>query len=170
MSKFAHIADILVRSFLLFVVLWLIFSYIFRGTLAVLGVSVLITAAINIIFELTVGKKYWVKAKTKKAKRPVKQVIKELFARAFSRQKTKGFVWAGVVILGMSFVVPLNIYYIVFACAVFVMAAITRFAPPIKCATINGGDNKSEQSSSNESAGETVCEKTSRPERRDGAV
>jgi hypothetical protein len=167
MSKFAHIADIAVRSFLMFVVLWLIFSYVFDGLFAVLCVSVLITAAVNIIFELTAGKKYWIKPKTAKPKRPVKQVIRELFARAFSRQKTKGFVWAGIAILGMSFIVPLNVYYIVFACAVFTFAAITRFAPPLKCATMNGGSNNGggngENPAPDESAGETVRGELTRP-------
>jgi hypothetical protein len=149
MSKFAHITDIVVRSFFMFVVLWLIFSYVFNGLLPVLGISVLITAIINVAFELTVGKKYWIKNSATKPKRPLRQVARELFTRAFSRDKTKGFVWAGVVILGTSFLVPLNIYYIVFACAVFLLAAITRFAPPTKCVTINGGENNGENSGEN---------------------
>lgn len=170
MTRAAHITDIIARSFFIFVVLWLVFSYVFRSTPAVLFVSILITAAINVVFELTAGKKYWKNSVPAKPRRCVKQIAKELFVRAFSRQRTKGFVWAGIVLLSMSFIVSLNIYYIVFACAVFIFAAITRFAPPAKCATINSGNGNGEQSPPNEDAGETVCADLTQSPQGGGAV
>jgi hypothetical protein len=159
MTRTAHIIDIIVRSFFLFVVFWLLFSYVFRGFFAILLASVGFVAAINFIFEITAGKKYWRKPQEneQKVKRDIKKMFREFFCRAFSRDRTKGFVWAGTIILLMSFVVRLNVYYIVFACAVFIMAAITRFAPPAVCATIKGGDNEDGlRTAPDEAVGEVV--------------
>lgn len=126
--------DILIRSFFIFVACFLLFSYTVRGFFSVILLSLFTTSAINIFYEVIWGKKYWrrLKAQPQKPKRPVKTVLKDLWRRAFSRDKTKGFVWAGIIILMMSFFVRLNIYYIIFACAIFIFAAMTRFA------TING--------------------------------
>lgn len=130
MSKPAYLIDIAVRSFFVFLVCFLV--------LRIWWLAFLITIAINVVFELTVGKKYWrqFKSTPKKPRRKLRQVLLDLWHRIFSRERTKGFVWAGIVILLMSLVVRLNVYYICFACVVFVLAAISRFAPPVKSATI----------------------------------
>lgn len=106
----------------------------------------LITVGINAVFELTAGKKYWhMAAKNTKPKRKFRQAAKDFLMRAFARDKTKGFVWAGTVILIISFAVKLNAYYVISACVVFVMAALTRFAPYGKCATMQGGQKGGEE-------------------------
>lgn len=143
MTRFARVVDIIVRSFFMFIVFWLVFSYVFNGITAVLAVSFLITAGINIAFELTAGRKYWraagrAAAQNTGPKRKFRQAARDFFMRAFARNKTKGFVWAGTVILMLSFVVKLNVYYIAAACAVFIMAALTRFAPRRECVTVAG--------------------------------
>lgn len=160
MTKFARVVDIAVRSFFMFVVCWLIFSYVFRGFFAILAVSVAVTVVINVVFEFTVGRKYWRRAapKSDRPRRKFKEVAREAFARAFARDKTKGFVWAGVIILIMSFVVKLNIYYVVFAVMVFGFAALTRFAPVRKCATMQGGEqNGGEVAAADAGTGGEVC-------------
>jgi hypothetical protein len=142
MTKAAHIIDIIVRSFFLFVAFWLVFSYVFKGFFAVLAGTVLVNVGINVIFELTAGKKYW-RSFTKNAKprRKFMQTVKEFFVQAFAWDKTKGFVWAGAVILMMSLVVRLNAYYVICACVVFTFAALTRFAPRRECTALSGGEN-----------------------------
>ena len=140
MTKAAYIMDILVRSFFIFVAAFLIMSYTVRGLGLILLLSLLITAGINIIFEILWGKKYWraFKSAPKRQRRTLRQVLSDLWHRIFSRDKTRGFVWTGIVILLMSLVVRLNVYYIIFACMVFTLAAISRFAPRVSRATIQG--------------------------------
>jgi hypothetical protein len=125
----------------MFVVLWLLLSYIFDGLFVILGISLAVIVGVNVAVELTTGKKYWVKSAKTLPRRSVKQVLRELFLRAFARDKTKGYVFAGIMILMMSFFVKLNAYYIIFACAVFIFAMLTRFASPTKCATISNNEN-----------------------------
>ena len=130
MNRTAYLVDIFVRGFLIFVVLQLLLrNFLF---------SLLITVAINVIYESTVGRKFWQtwKKAPQKPRRSWRSVGRDLWRRAFSRERTKGFVYAGIVLLLMSYFVRLNIYYLVIACCVFTMAAITRFAPPLKSATI----------------------------------
>ena len=130
MTKTAYCLDIIVRSFFIFLVGYLLCR--------LWWLAFLITIVINTVFELTVGKKYWhqFKATPKKPRRHWRQVLLDLWHRIFSRERTKGFIWAGVIILLLSLVVRLNVYYICCACVVFTLAAISRFAPPVKSATI----------------------------------
>lgn len=130
MTKAGYISDILARGFFMFVALQLLLrNFVFSLFLAV---------SFNLIFELTVGRKFWLAWKNapKKPRRNWRIVVRDLWQRAFARERTKGFVWAGVILLLMSYFVRLKVYYLVIACLVFTMAAITRFAPPIKSATI----------------------------------
>lgn len=130
MTKAGYLGDILARGFFMFVVLQLLLrNFVFSLFLAV---------SFNLIFELTAGRKFWLAWKNtpKKPRRNWRVVVRDLWRRAFSRERTKGFVLAGLVLLLMSYFVRLKVYYIVIACLVFTMAAITRFAPPIKSATI----------------------------------
>ena len=103
-----------------------------------LPIALLIAVGFNIIYELTVRRKFWQAWKNapKKPHRSWRQIARDLWHRAFSRERTKGLVFAGVVLLGMSYFVRLNVYYVVVACLVFTMAAISRFAPPTKTAII----------------------------------
>lgn len=130
MSRIAYLTDIFARSFFMFIVLDLL--------LRNLPIALLITVGFNIIYELTVRRKYWQAWKNtpKKTRRSWRQVVRDLWQRAFSRERTKGLVFVGVVLLAMSYFVRLNVYYLVVACLVFTMAAISRFAPPVKSATI----------------------------------
>lgn len=131
MNRTAYIFDILVRSFFIFVVLQLLLrNFLF---------ALFLSAGINVIYELTVGRKFWHEWKNapEKPHRNWRIIVKDLWRRAFSRERTKGFVFAGVVLLFMSYVVRLNIYYIIIACVVFTLAAISRFAPPKKSGTIS---------------------------------
>lgn len=130
MTKAGYISDILARGFFMFVALQLLLrNFVFSLFLAV---------SFNLIFELTVGRKFWLAWKNapKKQRRNWRIVVRDLWRRAFARERTKGFVLAGIVLLLMSYFVRLQIYYVVVACVVFTMAAITRFAPPLKSATI----------------------------------
>lgn len=130
MSRTAYLTDIFVRGFFIFVVLELLIRN--------WGFALFFAVGINIIYELTVGRKFWHawRNQPKKPRRNWRIVFRDLWQRAFARERTKGLVFAGFVLLLMSYVVRLNIYYIVVACLVFTMAAITRFAPPTKTATI----------------------------------
>lgn len=130
MNRAAYLIDIVVRGFFMFVVLDLL--------LRNLPIALLIAVGFNIIYELIVGRKFWQAWKNapKKPHRSWRQIARELWRRAFSRERTKGLVFAGVVLLFMSYFVRLNIYYIVLACLVFTMATISRFAPPIKSVII----------------------------------
>lgn len=130
MNRTAYLVDILARVFFIFVVLQLLLrNFVFSLFLAV---------GVNVIYELTVGRKFWQawKKAPKKTHRHWRVILRDLWQRAFSRERTKGFVFAGIVLLLMSYFVRLNIYYLVIACVVFTMAAITRFAPPTKSAII----------------------------------
>ena len=130
MTKTGYLCDIFVRGFFIFVVMQLL--------LRNLPFSLFFAVSINIIYELTVGRKFWQAWKNapKKPRRNWRIVLRDLWRRAFSRERTKGFIFAGVVLLLMSYFVRLNVYYVTVACIVFTMAAITRFAPPLKSATI----------------------------------
>lgn len=122
--------DIVVRGFFIFVVLDLL--------LRKWGWALLFAVGINVIYELTAGRKFWQEWRhaPKKPRRNWRIVLRDLWRRAFSRERTKGLVFAGVVLLFMSYVVRLNVYYIVMACVVFTLAAVSRFAPATKSATM----------------------------------
>ena len=130
MSRAGYLTDIVVRTFFIVIVLDLL--------LRQLWLALLLAVGINVIYELTVGRKFWQQWRKapKKPKRNWRIVLRNLWQRAFARERTKGFVWAGIILLLMSYVVRLNVYYVVVACFVFTMAAISRFAPPTKSATI----------------------------------
>ncbi|MCM1404416.1 MAG: hypothetical protein NC133_02865 [Prevotella sp.] len=130
MSRTAYITDILARGFFIFVVLVLLLR---RWWLALL-----LDVGINVLYELTVGRKYWRQWRNqpKKPRRSWRVILRDLWRRVFARERTKGLVFAGIVLLLMSYVVRLQVYYIVVACLVFTMAAVSRFAPPPKSATI----------------------------------
>lgn len=130
MNKTAYLVDIVVRGFFIFIVLDLL--------LRNWGLALFVAVGINLIYELTAGRKFWVAWKNapKKTHRPFGVVVRDLWRKAFSRERTKGLVFAGVVLLLMSYVVRLNVYYIVVACLVFTMAAVSRFAPAQKSVTI----------------------------------
>lgn len=130
MTKAGYISDILARVFFMFVVQQLLLrNFVFSLFLAV---------SFNLIFELTVGRKFWLAWKNapKKPRRNWRIVLRDLWQRAFARERTRGFVWAGIALLFMNYFVRLKVYYLVVACLVFTMAAITRFAQPLKSATI----------------------------------
>ncbi len=131
MSKIGYLSDVFARGFFMFVALELL--------LRNLAFSVFLAVSFNLIYELTVGRKFWQAWKNapKKPRRNWRVVLRDLWQRAFSRERTKGLVFAGFVLLLMSYVVRLNVYYVVVACFVFIMAAVSRFAPPIKSATIS---------------------------------
>jgi len=126
MNRTAYLIDVFVRGFFIFVVLDLLLRN------AVL--ALLIAVGINIVYELTVGRKFWQAWKNapQKPHRSWRIVVRDLWRRAFSRERTKGLVFAGVILLFMSYFVRLNVYYLVVACLVFTLAAISRFAPPTK--------------------------------------
>lgn len=131
MSRTAYLTDIFSRSFFIFVVLDLLLRQWF--------LALFLAIMINVIFELTVGRKFWQTWKnvSKKQHRNWRVVLRSLWQKAFSRERTKGLVFAGVIILFMSYFVKLQIYYVVVASFVFTMAAITRFAPPTKSVTMS---------------------------------
>ena len=126
MNCFAYISNIFVRGFFIFVVLFLLLRSWWW--------SLFLTAAINIIYELTAGRKFWQAWKNapKKPRRHWRIVLRDLWRRAFARERTKGLVFAGIILLLTSYVVKFQIYYIVVACLIFTLAAISRFAPPTK--------------------------------------
>ena len=102
------------------------------------GWALLISLAINLVYELTVGRKFWRawKNQPKRPRRKLGAVLKSWWHRVFCRERTRGLVITGVVVLLMSWLVPLNIYYIVCAVVLFSLAAISRFAPPGKSAIL----------------------------------
>lgn len=130
MNRVAYVMDIFVRGFFLYVVGYLIMRRWWA--------AFLVSFAINLVYELTAGRKYWreLRATPRPPRRKVRDVLKAWWRTAFSRERTKGYVWAGIILLLMSWVVNLNIYYVVVAGIVFTLAAISRFAPPTKSATI----------------------------------
>lgn len=131
MKRSAYLTDIFARGFFIFVVLDLLLRQWF--------LALFLSVAINVMYELTVGRKFWQawRNEPKKQHRNWRVVLRDLWQRAFSRERTKGLVFAGLVLLFMSYFVKLQIYYVIVACIVFTMAAITRFAPPAKSATIS---------------------------------
>ncbi len=130
MNRTAYLIDVFARGFFIFVVLQLLLRNFW--------LSLFLTVGINLIYELTVGRKFWQEWRKapKKTHRNWRVVLRDLWRRVFSRERTKGLVMAGIVLLLMSYVVRLNVYYLVVACVVFMLAAISRFAPPTKSATI----------------------------------
>lgn len=130
MNRVAYVMDIVVRGFFLYVVGYLVTRRWWW--------ALLVSVGINAVYELTIGRKYWrqLKAAPRRPRRKIKDVLKVWWQRAFSRERTKGYVWAGIILLLMSWVVNLNIYYVVVAGIIFTLAAISRFAPPPKSATI----------------------------------
>ncbi len=141
MTKAGYLGDILARGFFIFVALQLLLRNLFF--------SLFLAVSLNLIFELTVGRKFWLAWKNapKKTHRSWRIIVRNLWQKAFARERTKGFVWAGLALLFMSYVVRLKVYYLVIACLVFTMAAITRFAPPLKSATISHEQTHDAQSS-----------------------
>jgi archaellum biogenesis protein FlaJ (TadC family) len=136
MFNIAHVIDVLVRSFLLFVAVFLIISYTIKDFILSIIISVLIIFFINLILEVIYRKKHKNDPKKSKEKIPIKTVLKQLFMRAFSRDKTKGYIYVGITVLIMNFFVKLNIYYITFASVVFILAGISR------CGIIHCEDGK----------------------------
>lgn len=122
----AYLTNIFVRGFFIFVALDLLLRQWFW--------ALLLTVGINLIYELTAGRKFWqaLKNTPKKPRRNWRIVLRDLWRRAFARERTKGLVFAGIILLLTSYVVKFQIYYIVVACIVFSLAAISRFAPPTK--------------------------------------
>ncbi|MCQ2381698.1 MAG: family 43 glycosylhydrolase, partial [Clostridia bacterium] len=59
--------------------------------------SLFLAVGINVIYELTVGRKFWYEWKKapKKTRRSWRKILLDLWRRAFSRERTKGFVFAG---------------------------------------------------------------------------
>ena len=145
MSRTGYCMDILARGFFIFVVLDLLLRQWWW--------ALLFTVGLNLVYELTVGRKFWVALRSapKKPRRNWRVVLRNLWQRAFSRERTKGLVLAGVVLLFMSYFVRLHVYYIVVACLVFTMAAISRFAPPSKSAIMP------HESGSDTQVGQTNC-------------
>lgn len=126
MGRVAYLSNILVRAFFIFVALVLVFrSWLWSFVLAVV---------INIIYELTAGRKFWQAWKNtpKKSRRHWKVVLRDLWRRMFARERTKGLVFVGFILLLSSYVVKFQVYYVIIACLVFTLAAISRFAPPQK--------------------------------------
>lgn len=126
MGRVAYLSNIFVRAFFIFVALVLVFrSWLWSFVLAVV---------INIIYELTAGRKFWQAWKNapKKSRRHWKVVLRDLWRRMFARERTKGLVFVGFILLLSSYVVKFQVYYVIIACLVFTLAAISRFAPPQK--------------------------------------
>lgn len=126
MNRTAYLLNIFVRGFFIFIVVQLLFRN--------WGWAMFFAVAINIIYELTAGRKFWHDWRTapKKTRRNWRVVLRDLWRRAFARERTKGLVFAGIILLLTSYVVRFHIYYIIVACLVFTLAAISRFAPPTK--------------------------------------
>ena len=59
-------------------------------------------------------------------------MLRDLWRRMFARERTKGLVFVGFILLLSSYVVKFQVYYVIIACLVFTLAAISRFAPPQK--------------------------------------
>ena len=126
MNRMAYLTNILVRGFFIFIVLFLLVRNWFWALFFAVG--------INVIYELTAGREFW-QAWKKAPKRPRRHwwiVLRDLWLRAFARERTKGLVFAGIILLLTSYVVKFQVYYIIVACFVFTLAAISRFAPPPK--------------------------------------
>lgn len=130
MSRTAYITNIFVRGFFIFIVFDLLVRSWFWALFFAVG--------INVIYELTAGRKFWQawRAAPKKPRRHWRIVLRDLWRRAFSRERTKGLVFAGIILLLTSYVVKFQVYYILVASLVFTLAAISRFAPPAKSDTI----------------------------------
>jgi len=130
MSRTAYISNIFVRGFFIFVVVYLLLRQLFWALFLAVG--------INVIYELTAGRKFWQAWRNapKKTRRNWRIVLRDLWRRAFARERTKGLVFAGIILLLTSYVVKFQVYYILVACLVFTLAAISRFAPPAKSDTI----------------------------------
>ena len=137
--------NILVRGFFIFIALDLLVRNWFW--------ALFLAVAINLIYELTAGRKFWRawKNEPKKPRRHWRVVLRDLWQKVFARERTKGLVLAGFILLLTSYVVKFQIYYIVIACLVFTLAAISRFAPPTKtdiikhehaCDTYSGQANR----------------------------
>lgn len=126
MNRTAYLTNILVRGFFIFIVVDLLVRNAFW--------ALFLALMINLIYELTAGRKFWQswKKAPKKPRRHWRIVLRDLWRRAFARERTKGLVLAGFVLLLTSYVVKFQIYYIIVACLVFTLAAISRFAPPTK--------------------------------------
>ena len=126
MNRTAYLTNILVRGFFIFIVLFLLVRNWFWALFFAVG--------INVIYELTAGRKFWQTWKNtpKKPRRHWWLILRDLWRRAFARERTKGLVFAGIILLLTSYVVKFQVYYIIIACFVFTLAAISRFAPPPK--------------------------------------
>ena len=130
MSRTAYITNIFVRGFFIFIVFYLLLRQLFWALFLAVG--------INVIYELTAGRKFWQAWRNapQKTRRNWRIVLRDLWRRAFARERTKGLVFAGIILLLTSYVVKFQVYYILVACLVFTLAAISRFAPPTKSDTI----------------------------------
>lgn len=145
MNRYAYFLDIFVRGFFIFIVGYLITRWWW--------LALLLSVVINVVFELTIGRKYWrqLRDTPRRPRRKVRAVLKLWWQRAFARERTKGYVWAGIILLLMSWVVKLNWYYVSVAGIVFTLAAISRFAPPTKSATIPCEPSRDQASSPTDS-------------------
>ena len=124
MSRYGYVMDLVARSFFVFVVAMLM--------VRTWWLAGLISLVINLVYELTAGRKYWRQLKNapKKPRRRPKEILGIMWQRLRDRRRTKGLVVAGIVVLLMSWLVPMPVYYLVVAGVIFTLAAISRFAPP----------------------------------------
>jgi hypothetical protein len=128
MFKLAHFIDIVIRSFFLFIAIFVPLNY-FAGYVLSLIISLLTVAGVNLLLELTSKKEY-------KTIKITKHDFKVFFIKMFDRSKTKNYLFIGILLLFMSFIVKLNIYYIIFSSIVFIFAFLTR------CGIIKLNENK----------------------------
>ena len=126
MNRTAYLTNIFVRGFFIFIAFELLVRNWFWALFLAVG--------INLIYELTAGRKFWQAWKNapKKPRRHWRIILRDLWRRAFARERTKGLVFAGIILLLTSYFVRFQIYYLIVACLVFTLAAISRFAPPTK--------------------------------------
>jgi len=154
---FASIGNLLARSFLVFILAYLWLSFYIRNIMFVFLTAFVIMLVVNFGFSLFTNRK---KPKpVKKIYNPHTKIMRQYRARldhqrynwrialremrdkAFQRRKVKPYIFYGVIVLLTSFIVRLNIYYVIFSTILFLFALISLYGDTIARRNGSGQNN-----------------------------
>ena len=141
---FASVSNLLARSFLVFLIAYLWLSFYVREILIVFFIAFGVMLAVNFVFSRIMRRRRPPVVKEPRIFNPYDTIIKQykrflnrgmwkrdlqnLKRLVFQRRKVKNYIFLGVIILLMSFIVRFNIFYIIFATIMFSFALISLFA------------------------------------------
>jgi len=158
----SSISNLLARSFIVFLLAYLWLSFYIRNIALVFFLAFGIMLAANFAIKLFFQKRRPPVIKEPTIFNPYSPVLKQykkylnrynwkaelvaLRRLVFQRRKIRNYIFLGIIILGMSFIVRFNIFYIIFATIMFSFALISTFAVESKHVVPTANVNTSSRS------------------------